>query len=108
MVLVNWCGRCKKDEESIDHLFLHCESAQFLWNSFFNRFGLAWAMPRGVAHLLSSWWSWGRPRNAVVWKIIPLYIMWCLWSERNERFGLTLLSYYSFHLDRSLACPLSD
>jgi hypothetical protein len=86
MVLVNRCGMCKKDEESIDHLFLHCESAQFLWNAFFSRFGLAWAMPRGVAHLLSSWWSGGRPCNAMVWKMVPLCIMWCLWSERNERF----------------------
>jgi hypothetical protein len=41
MVLVNRCGICKKEEESIDHLLLHCESAQFLWNAFFSRFGLA-------------------------------------------------------------------
>jgi hypothetical protein len=66
MALVNKCGMCKKDEESIDHLFLHCKSAQFLWNAFFSRFGLVWAMPRGVVHLLSSWWSGGHPRNAVV------------------------------------------
>jgi hypothetical protein len=36
---------------------LHCESAQFLWNAFFNRFGLAWVMPRGVMDLLHCWWS---------------------------------------------------
>jgi hypothetical protein len=42
IVLVNRCGMCKKEEESIDHLLLHCESAQFLWNAFFSRFGLAW------------------------------------------------------------------
>ena len=30
MVLINGCGMCKKDEESIDHLLLHCECAQFL------------------------------------------------------------------------------
>jgi hypothetical protein len=42
LVLVNRCGMCKKEEESIDHLLLHCESAQFLWNAFFSRFGLAW------------------------------------------------------------------
>jgi hypothetical protein len=28
----------------------------------------------------------GRPRNAVIWKMVPLCIMWCLWSERNGRF----------------------
>jgi hypothetical protein len=86
MALVNGCGMCKKEEESIDHLLLHCESAQFLWNAFFSRFGLAWVMPRGVVDLLHCWWSGGRPCNAVVWKMVPLCIMWCLWSERNGRF----------------------
>jgi hypothetical protein len=86
MVLVNRCGMCKKEEESIDHLLLHCESARFLWNAFFSRFGLAWVMPRGVVDLLHCWWSGGCPRSVVVWKMVLLCIMWCLWSERNERF----------------------
>jgi hypothetical protein len=34
IVLVNRCGMCKKEDEYIDHLFLHCERAQFLWNAF--------------------------------------------------------------------------
>jgi hypothetical protein len=86
MILVNRCGMCKKNDEFIDHLLLHCECAQFLWNAFFTRFGLAWAMPRGAVDLLQCWWSGGRSRSAVVWKMVPLCIMWCLWSERNERF----------------------
>jgi hypothetical protein len=28
----------------------------------------------------------GRPGSAVVWKMVPLCIIWCLWSERNVRF----------------------
>jgi hypothetical protein len=86
IVLVNRCGMCKKDEESIDHLLLHCERAQLLWNAFFGRFGLAWVMPQGVVDLLHCWWSVGRPRSDVVWKMVPLCIMWCLWVERNGRF----------------------
>jgi hypothetical protein len=66
MVLVNRYEMCKKEEESIDHLLLHCESAQFLWNTFFSCFGLAWLMPRGVVDLLHCWWSGGHPRSAVV------------------------------------------
>jgi hypothetical protein len=86
MVLINRCGMCKNDEESIDHLLLHYERAQFLWNTFFTHFGLAWAMPHGVVNLLQCWWSGGRSLSAVVWKIVPLCIMWCLWSERNGGF----------------------
>jgi hypothetical protein len=36
MVVINRCGMCKKDEETVDHLLLHCECAQLLWNAFFN------------------------------------------------------------------------
>jgi hypothetical protein len=79
-------GCARKKRNPIDHLLLHCESAQYLWNAFFSRFGLAWVMPRGVVDLLHCWWSGGRPRNAVVRKMVPLCIMWCLWSERNARF----------------------
>jgi hypothetical protein len=43
-------------------------------------------MPRGVVNLLQCWWTGGRSRSAVVWKMTPLCIMWCLWSERNGRF----------------------
>jgi hypothetical protein len=86
MVLFSRCGMCKKDEESIDHLLLHCDCAQFLWNAFFSRVGLVWAMPRGVVNLLRSWWLGGCSRSTVVWKMVPLCIMWCLWSECNGRF----------------------
>jgi hypothetical protein len=57
IVLINRCGMCKRDEETIDHLLLHCECAEVLWNAFFSRFGLVWTMPRGVVNLLQCWWS---------------------------------------------------
>ena len=28
MVVINRCGMCKRDEETVDHLLLHCECAQ--------------------------------------------------------------------------------
>jgi hypothetical protein len=86
MVMISRCGMCKRDEETVDHLLLHCECAQLLWNAFFNRFDLAWSMPSGVVNLLQCWWSGGRPRNAVVWKMVPHCIMWCIWSKRNKRY----------------------
>jgi hypothetical protein len=86
MVLINRCEMCKRDEETIDHLLLYCECTQVLWNAFFSRFGLTWAMPCGVANLLQCWWSGAHSRSAMVWTIVPHCIMWCLWSELNMRF----------------------
>jgi hypothetical protein len=84
-VVVNRCWLCESDEESVDHLLLHCGAARALWNAFFVRFGLCWVMPRSVMELLASWWSSGCSRSAVIWKMVPLCIMWCIWSERNLR-----------------------
>jgi hypothetical protein len=85
MVVVNRCWLCESDGESVDHLLLHCGTARALWNAFFDRFGLCWVMPCSVKELLASWWSSDRSRSAVVWKMVPLCIMWCIWSERNNR-----------------------
>jgi hypothetical protein len=85
MVVVNRCWLCELDEESVDHLLLHCGAARDLWNAFFARFGLCWVMPCSVKEVFDSWWSSGHSRSAVVWKIVSLCIMWCIWSERNTR-----------------------
>jgi hypothetical protein len=85
MVVVNRCWLCEADRESVDHLLLHCRAARALWNAFLARFGLCWVMPSSVKELLASWWSSGHSRSVVVWKMVPLCIMWCIWSERNNR-----------------------
>ena len=84
-IVVNWCCMCKRSEEIVDHLLLHCEVALALWFAIFSRFGLAWVMPKRVLGLLACWWSSGRWRSAVVWKMVPTCLFWCLWQERNNR-----------------------
>jgi hypothetical protein len=62
---------CKRNEESVDHLLLHCDVASAIWSAFFSRFGMSWVMPRRVGDMYDCWWSFGKPKSAVVWK-------WCL------------------------------
>jgi|UniRef100_A0A2N9G010 hypothetical protein len=45
MVLVNRCCMCKANEESVDHLLLHCPLAKELWDSVLSLFGVSWVMP---------------------------------------------------------------
>ena len=85
MVVVNRCWLCESEGESVDHLLLHCVAASGLWNAFFDQFGLCWVMPRSVKELFASWWSGGRTRSAVIWKMVPHCIMWCIWRECNNR-----------------------
>ena len=55
VIVVDFCCMCKKCEEFIDHLFIHCEVARNLWNLLLNFFGVVWVMPRRVSELLVSW-----------------------------------------------------
>jgi hypothetical protein len=84
MVVVNRCWLCVMEGELVDHI-LHCVAASGLWNAFFARFGLCWVMPRSVKELFASWWTGGRSRSVVVWKMVSHCIMWCIWRERNNR-----------------------
>jgi hypothetical protein len=50
VIVMDWCCMCKKSEESIDHLLLHCKVARDLWVSAFRLFGIEWSCP-------NWWWS---------------------------------------------------
>jgi hypothetical protein len=85
VIVIDRCCMCKRHGESVDHLLLHCEAASALWSTIFSRFGLSWVMPLRVIDLFASWWTGGRSQSAVVWKMVPSCLMWCLWRERNDR-----------------------
>ena len=81
---MDWCYMCRKNGESVDHLLLHCEVAKVLWDEIFQRVDAAWVMPMRVVDLLGCWRKMqGCHQVAMVWKMIPLCIMWCIWTERN-------------------------
>ena len=49
-------------------------------------FGVSWVMPQSVVGLLACWQGWfGRYRNEHIWIIVPHYLMWWFWEERNSR-----------------------
>jgi hypothetical protein len=55
-----------------------CGVANALWSAFFSRFGLCWVMSGSVRELFACWWTGGRLRSAMVWKMVPLCLMWCI------------------------------
>ena len=42
--ILDWCYMCKRNGESIDHLFLHCPLASDLWSMVLGLFGVSWVM----------------------------------------------------------------
>ncbi len=86
LILQEWCCMCKQSGESVDHLFLHCSMASDLWSLVFGMFGVQWVMPRTVLELFCGWMGkLGRHNSLLVWNMVPHYLVWCLWRERNTR-----------------------
>jgi hypothetical protein len=84
IIVVQWCCMCKKNGESVDHLLLHCEITSALWNTIFSSVGLVWVMSRRVVNIFACWRVPGASFQLdTILKMIPPYLMWCLWRERN-------------------------
>ena len=43
--LANRCFLCYAEEESIDHILIHCIKARVLWELLFALFGVIWVLP---------------------------------------------------------------
>jgi hypothetical protein len=69
----------------MDHLLLHCDVSSALWSALFTHFGMSWVMPRRAIDLFACWWTSGRLRSTVIWKMVPIYLFWYLWKEINNR-----------------------
>ena len=55
--IVNRCCLCEENEETIDHLLIHCSRAKILWNILLAITDINWVFPRSVRQLLLAWQS---------------------------------------------------
>ena len=77
---------CLVEEESIDHILLHCGLARSLWSLLFSLFGVSWVLPSSIREALLGWLGpcVGKERRKV-WRSAPLCLFWIVWKERNSR-----------------------
>lgn len=70
--VANRCYLCKKEEETVNHLFLHCEKTKYLWELMFNHFGIKWVMADTVQSTWKRWYCKAIRRNTRrIWKMTP-------------------------------------
>ena len=83
--LANRCYFCQVEEESIDHLLLHCEKTRALWEMLFTLFGVSWIFPFSVRETLLGWNGFfvGKKRKTA-WRESPLCIFQTVWKTRNR------------------------
>ena len=85
MTFANICFLCKEDEETIDHLLIHCKSAKLLWNIFLSIVEANWVFPCSVLHTLIAWQGVAvSKKHKKIWMATPLCLFWTLWHARNR------------------------
>ncbi|XP_039050911.1 uncharacterized protein LOC120192145 [Hibiscus syriacus] len=78
----NVCPLCKKCNESISHLFLHCDVVWDLWAKFLKLWNVFFVIPGKLMDFLIAWDDLV-PRSHI-WKFIPRAMLWSVWKCRNE------------------------
>ncbi|RVX14364.1 hypothetical protein CK203_017180 [Vitis vinifera] len=80
------CSLCKENEESANHILIHCGKTRELWTLLLSSFGVVWVFSALVRNLLLEWKieGLGKKRRAV-WRLAPICLFWCIWGERNQR-----------------------
>ena len=54
MLYPSWCVLCKREEETVDHLFIQCSFTSRIWWKILHTFGLYWVVPGSCYGLLSG------------------------------------------------------
>ena len=77
--MVNRCSLCKENEESVDHILIHCGKTRELWTLLLSFFGVVWVFPASIRNLLLGWKikGLGKKRRAV-WRLASFCLFWCI------------------------------
>ena len=74
--LASTCPLCGKEEESLEHLLLHCTKVYNLWAFIFTIFGVSWVLPCSIKEALAGWTgSLSRKSLKKVWMTTPLCLV---------------------------------
>ncbi|RVW72725.1 Glycerol-3-phosphate acyltransferase, chloroplastic [Vitis vinifera] len=56
-ILANRCFLCCAEEETINHILVHCPKVRVLWDLVFSLFGVNWVLPLTVKDTLLGWFA---------------------------------------------------
>jgi len=81
------CPNCKKNEETIEHLMHYYPLAHKLWKKISFRCQKEGWANGDITTILRNWDP--HPYQSKIlnflWKLIPGFVMWAIWKERNGR-----------------------
>ena len=74
--LASRCSFCRKNEEELEHLLVHCPKIWGLWAALTSVTRAAWACPQSVKDLLLCWNAFSIRKHArKIWNVDPLSLI---------------------------------
>ncbi|KAM7468372.1 hypothetical protein LguiB_015934 [Lonicera macranthoides] len=66
-----WCVLCRRDNESINHILLHCEFVKHVWSKALKMFGMERVFPKRWSEFLIIKWYFRQNSKVVkqLWRI---------------------------------------
>ncbi|XP_042515225.1 uncharacterized protein LOC122089557 [Macadamia integrifolia] len=87
VLLPSRCEMCNKAEESINHLFVKCDGAVYIWRAFAEVFGFQWSYQGDDFLAHASWWTQKSKSIGLsqLWMAGLILVPYFIWMERNSR-----------------------
>ena len=80
------CVLCSVEEESVNHLFLHCSWAWKLWVTGMGWWRVIGCIPKTIAEWADSWVALSPSRSSRrAWTTLFFAIVWTIWDFRNNK-----------------------
>ena len=82
--LASMCRFCRKEEEELEHILIHCHAIWRQWTDLLLAFGVDWTCHFLAKDLIQSWIHFPvRKKAKAIWRAAPLLLFWAIWKERN-------------------------
>ena len=83
--MANRCFLCCAEEQTINHILIHCSKVRVLWELVFALFGVKWVLPLSAGDTLLGWHgSFVSKKRRKAWMATPLCLFWTVWKKRNR------------------------
>ena len=76
------CPFCRKEEEELEHILIHCQVILEQWTDLLFAFGVDWTCHFLAKDLIQSWMHFPvRKKAKTIWRATPILLFWAIWKE---------------------------
>ena len=78
------CQKCRfcNNDETVDHLFLHCPFAKIVWRMIFFTYNIP--PPSNITNMFGNWLNGVNKKDKIYIRIGVSAICWSIWTSRND------------------------